>query len=617
MRKLNLFLSTLIIANTTLAGLAHQTDWAGGGGIQGPVISWDDQFYIENEIGFSKAGDLGLLARPMTPIEHPVAVDLSLPDAVDAVDIDGDGDDDIIGAFWSADAVYWFENFDGQGSDWIPHLVDTQDGPRDICAADFDEDGDLDILGAIHYGNRLIWWENHDQGSSWTTHIIDSYLRSCTAVRAVDMDADGDVDALATGVNVSGDLVVWWENNASGSSWIEHIITTDPYYPRGLHHADIDGDEDVDVAIAAWNDSEISWWENTDGTATAWTKHSVDNNFSSAYTVHCADMDGDEDIDLLGGSAQSDQFAWWENTDSEGGAWTKHLIDTSSASAHYITAADVDLDGDLDCLGASYSDNKIAWWENNGNGTSWTEHVISNNCSNADMVRVGDFDGNGTLDAVGAAYGSGRVDWWEIVEYVDSGSLTSSILDIGESQEPWNFWGFDATLPDVGTQVMIEARAANDFTNMGNWIVIVPGDLSTYLSDGLRYLQYRLSLSTQDNHLSPNLSAIHFTWGTTTSSPPVAEPRMLSLSEPYPNPFNPRTTIQFEIAQTTTLHLAIYDLSGRRLRTLLEAQILEAGGHEIVWDGCDDSGASMSSGVYLCRISGNNNSETRAVVLLK
>jgi flagellar hook assembly protein FlgD len=92
---------------------------------------------------------------------------------------------------------------------------------------------------------------------------------------------------------------------------------------------------------------------------------------------------------------------------------------------------------------------------------------------------------------------------------------------------------------------------------------------------------------------------------------------MLSLSEPYPNPFNPRTTIQFEIAQTTTLHLAIYDLSGRRLRTLLEAQILEAGGHEIVWDGCDDSGASMSSGVYLCRISGNNNSETRAVVLLK
>jgi hypothetical protein len=81
--------------------------------------------------------------------------------------------------------------------------------------------------------------------------------------------------------------------------------------------------------------------------------------------------------------------------------------------------------------------------------------------------------------------------------------------------------------------------------------------------------------------------------------PPV--PLVSSLSQNRPNPFNPSTTIRYGLAEDGEVRLEIFDVRGRRVRTLVEATV-SAGTHDVHWDGRDDAGTPVPSGVYLYRI---------------
>ncbi|MFA4947136.1 MAG: C25 family cysteine peptidase [Candidatus Krumholzibacteriia bacterium] len=72
------------------------------------------------------------------------------------------------------------------------------------------------------------------------------------------------------------------------------------------------------------------------------------------------------------------------------------------------------------------------------------------------------------------------------------------------------------------------------------------------------------------------------------------------LEPAYPNPFNPRTIIPFELAGRSAVEMKIFDAAGRLVRTLVE-QIYEQGRHAAVWDGKDNRGAAVASGIYFCR----------------
>lgn len=71
----------------------------------------------------------------------------------------------------------------------------------------------------------------------------------------------------------------------------------------------------------------------------------------------------------------------------------------------------------------------------------------------------------------------------------------------------------------------------------------------------------------------------------------------------WPNPFNPRTTVRFDLPRDGRVELAVYDLQGRRVRTLLAGNAA-AGPHEVLWQGDDDAGRALPSGVYLARLRG-------------
>ncbi|GEM_PF-2671348 len=101
---------------------------------------------------------------------------------------------------------------------------------------------------------------------------------------------------------------------------------------------------------------------------------------------------------------------------------------------------------------------------------------------------------------------------------------------------------------------------------------------------------------------------------------PETVPRIYALSQNFPNPFNPSTTITFDIPADGSGHhevkLVIYDIRGRVMKTLLDVP-LPAGRHQVVWDGRGESGRQLPSGIYLYRLTVDGRVFTRKMLLLK
>ncbi|NNE09972.1 MAG: T9SS type A sorting domain-containing protein, partial [Gemmatimonadetes bacterium] len=100
---------------------------------------------------------------------------------------------------------------------------------------------------------------------------------------------------------------------------------------------------------------------------------------------------------------------------------------------------------------------------------------------------------------------------------------------------------------------------------------------------------------------------------------PVAiptDPSFVALGPNSPNPFNPTTTIRFELRSRQIVSLVIYDAAGRAVRTLVRGET-GPGEHTVVWDGENDNGRSVTSGVYFARITADRASETRKMMLVR
>ncbi len=93
-------------------------------------------------------------------------------------------------------------------------------------------------------------------------------------------------------------------------------------------------------------------------------------------------------------------------------------------------------------------------------------------------------------------------------------------------------------------------------------------------------------------------------------------PALFELHPCYPNPFNPLTTISFDLRIDRPVQLAVYALDGSLVRTLVDGQ-LGAGSHEVIWNGRDDSGRTAPSGTYVYRLKVDHHTEMRHMTLLK
>ena len=96
----------------------------------------------------------------------------------------------------------------------------------------------------------------------------------------------------------------------------------------------------------------------------------------------------------------------------------------------------------------------------------------------------------------------------------------------------------------------------------------------------------------------------------------ITAPIAFMLNQNYPNPFNPTTRITYSILEGVPVKLDIYDILGRKIRTLIN-EVQNPNTYTLVWDGLDDHGSLVSGGVYFYRLQAGTSVETRKMVLLK
>ncbi len=138
--------------------------------------------------------------------------------SVAPADVDGDGDLDVFTAAQDADTIAWFENTTGAGTSWTEHTIDDAVGdPVSVAAVDLDDDGDYDVLAAAFSGDAVVWLENTSgDGTTWTRRKVDGAFEEALSVAVADVDGDGDLDVL--GASLKEDTVAWWQNETPPGS---------------------------------------------------------------------------------------------------------------------------------------------------------------------------------------------------------------------------------------------------------------------------------------------------------------------------------------------------------------------------------------------------------------
>lgn len=284
--------------------------------------------------------------------------------SVFAVDIDDDLDVDVVGSAWYANEIALWINDGGNPITWIKYVIRTGfDFAHEVYCYDLDEDGDVDILGSSSGNHQIAWWRN-DGGDpiSWTEQIIGNNFLGAKSARVADMNNDGLLDVI--GAAIDDNQICWWKNNGGDPIiWQEYVIVDDF---TGAHRAevcDLDFDGDMDVIGTAIFGDEIAWFRNDGGTPVTWKKQVIAAGFNKACIGLPVDIDEDGDIDVVGTAIYGNDVALFRNDGGEPIEWTKIIIDSSFYGAWPGYVADIDSDDDIDIVAGGSFEDTLAWWE--------------------------------------------------------------------------------------------------------------------------------------------------------------------------------------------------------------------------------------------------------------
>ena len=223
----------------------------------------DDVIWLENVDGHGE-----------TWIHHSIDADYMDVLAVDVADIDGDGDLDVFGSGAGLpqsdpQTIVWWENQSQGKGPWIRRtIIPFFSFAHGATAVDMDGDGDPDVVAASYDFNQIQWFENVNPFTSpWPAHPIAN-LGHVIDIRLADIDGDGDIDVLGySAFNNNQGVIMWAENAAgNGSTWTTHTVATGLDYPTA-DAGDINSDGKLEVIATrqglSQGDGALSWWDVT------------------------------------------------------------------------------------------------------------------------------------------------------------------------------------------------------------------------------------------------------------------------------------------------------------------------------------------------------------------
>jgi len=344
--------------------------------------------------------------------EH-VAIDKNIGGRTAIGDIDSDGFNDIVVHTWSSDRgkqndgkIGWYRY-----PNWKRYsIVDSGhifgDG---VLAVDLDLDGDNDVVTAKGSDNEasVYWYENPGgkATSGWKEHKVATVERGSEVkdVEVHDMDHDGKPDVV---VRTKHKFAVYFQE--SPDAWVE--VKTDNAEREGMIVGDVDGDGDHDAVMNGF------WLENPEHPRTdKWQRHNIDPTWYEDVTggwqdhsvmafIKDINNDGKDDIALSHSEKTGFAITWYESDNPKGGpdAWKKHEVGVVDY-CHTLRGDDIDLDGDIDIVAATLirkSDPEIVVFVNAGKGLSWRKRTLAD--TSAYKAKTGDIDNDGDIDIVSA-----------------------------------------------------------------------------------------------------------------------------------------------------------------------------------------------------------------------
>jgi hypothetical protein len=178
-------------------------------------------------------------------------------ESVEAADLDQDGDLDVISN------LLWYENSGGSPPAFSQHLAASLSvHANGLAVVDVDRDGDPDVLSAGQEDDTIAWHENDGAlPPRFTTRIVSTTADFATSVYAADLDGDSDADLLSS--SYMDNTITWYENDGgSPPSFTRRAVATDAMGARSVFAADLEEDGDMDILSATQNDAKVVWHVN-------------------------------------------------------------------------------------------------------------------------------------------------------------------------------------------------------------------------------------------------------------------------------------------------------------------------------------------------------------------
>ena len=263
--------------------------------------------------------------------------------------------------------------------------------------------------------------------------------------------------------------------------------------------------------------------------------------------------------------------------------------------------------------------------------TNWLDGITSDNSGNiyvvnsgGSIIKVNPADSSHITFATGFPSSCQDIDFDESNNrlLVVSWSVNSSIHIVDlitaevESIPNTNIGRYDGITIDSGGNVYVSSHAGGDFVYRFESTFIEPPYEIASDFDVPAGLYYNIS---DDILVVPNFGDDRIDFMPIQNVPAdqnIIKTDKVGLLNNYPNPFNPITTITFSIANTMNTEIIIYNIKGKKVRVLVNDKF-DAGIHHLVWNGKDDNGKSVASGIYFYKMKSGSYTATRKMILMK